>query len=73
MLDNLMDTIKAADVQTINLIIKGDVQGSVETLAKTVRICDNRGNWRTECVPMTATTEADACSSSCAKHSRRGS
>ena len=35
-LDNLMDTIKAGEVKTINLIIKGDVQGSVETLAKTV-------------------------------------
>src|SRR5271154_2190838 len=28
--------MKAADTKTINLIIKGDVQGSVETLAKTV-------------------------------------
>ncbi|HEV2293037.1 MAG TPA: translation initiation factor IF-2 [Tepidisphaeraceae bacterium] len=35
-LDNLFDTMKAGDVKTINLIIKGDVQGSVETLAKTV-------------------------------------
>ncbi len=35
-LDNLLDTIKAADVQTINLIIKADVQGSVETLVATV-------------------------------------
>lgn len=34
--DNLMETIKAGDVKTINLIIKGDVQGSVETLSKTV-------------------------------------
>jgi translation initiation factor IF-2 len=35
-LDNLFDTMKADEVKTINLIIKGDVQGSVETLAKTV-------------------------------------
>ncbi len=35
-LDNLMDTMKADDIKTINLIIKGDVQGSVETLTKTV-------------------------------------
>jgi translation initiation factor IF-2 len=35
-LDNLIDTIKAGDVQTINLIIKADVQGSVETLVNSV-------------------------------------
>jgi translation initiation factor IF-2 len=35
-LDTLADTMKAADIKTINLIIKGDVQGSVETLTKTV-------------------------------------
>jgi translation initiation factor IF-2 len=35
-LDNLFDTMKSGDIKTINLIIKGDVQGSVETLAKTV-------------------------------------
>jgi translation initiation factor IF-2 len=35
-LSNLMDTIKAGEVKTINLIIKADVQGSVETLQKTV-------------------------------------
>ena len=35
-LDNLFATMKAGDVKTINLIIKGDVQGSVETLTKTV-------------------------------------
>ncbi len=35
-LDNLIDTMNAQDVQTINLIIKGDVQGSVETLVATV-------------------------------------
>jgi len=35
-LSNLMDTIKAGEIKTINLIIKGDVQGSVETLQKTV-------------------------------------
>jgi translation initiation factor IF-2 len=34
--DNLLATIKAGDVKTINLIIKGDVQGSVETLVATV-------------------------------------
>ncbi|MGH7180155.1 MAG: translation initiation factor IF-2, partial [Tepidisphaeraceae bacterium] len=35
-LDNLFATMKASDIKTINLIIKGDVQGSVETLTKTV-------------------------------------
>jgi translation initiation factor IF-2 len=35
-LDTLFDSMKAEDVKTINLIIKGDVQGSIETLAKTV-------------------------------------
>jgi translation initiation factor IF-2 len=35
-LENLFDSMKAEDIKTINLIIKGDVQGSVETLAKTV-------------------------------------
>jgi len=35
-LDNLFDTMKTGDIKTINLIIKGDVQGSVETLAATV-------------------------------------
>jgi translation initiation factor IF-2 len=35
-LDNLFDTMKASDIKTINLIIKADVQGSVETLQKTV-------------------------------------
>jgi len=34
--DNLVATMKAGDVQTINLIIKGDVQGSVETLVNSV-------------------------------------
>ena len=35
-LDNLFDTMKEGDIKTINLIVKGDVQGSVETLARTV-------------------------------------
>jgi translation initiation factor IF-2 len=35
-LSNLMETIKLGATKTINLIIKGDVQGSVETLQKTV-------------------------------------
>jgi translation initiation factor IF-2 len=34
--DTLMATLKEGDVSTINLIIKGDVQGSVETLVATV-------------------------------------
>jgi translation initiation factor IF-2 len=34
--DNLLATIKAGEIRTINLIIKADVQGSVETLAKSV-------------------------------------
>jgi translation initiation factor IF-2 len=33
---NLIDVIKATDISTINLIVKGDVQGSVETLVATV-------------------------------------
>ena len=35
-LENLFDTMKTGDIKTINLILKGDVQGSVETLAATV-------------------------------------
>jgi len=35
-LDNIFSQMKAGDVKTINLIIKADVQGSVETLQKTV-------------------------------------
>lgn len=34
--DNLFDTMAAGDVKTINLIIKADVQGSLETLVATV-------------------------------------
>ncbi|MGA2230551.1 MAG: translation initiation factor IF-2 [Tepidisphaeraceae bacterium] len=34
--DNLLATMRAGAIRTINLIIKADVQGSVETLAKTV-------------------------------------
>lgn len=34
--DNLLATIKAGDVKTINLIIKADVQGSIETLVASV-------------------------------------
>src|SRR5690606_19347931 len=35
-LDNFLANMKAGDVKTINLIIKADVQGSVETLQATV-------------------------------------
>ena len=35
-LETLFDSMKAEEIKTINLIIKADVQGSVETLAKTV-------------------------------------
>jgi translation initiation factor IF-2 len=35
-LDSIFGQMKAGDVKTINLIIKGDVQGSVETLTKTI-------------------------------------
>jgi translation initiation factor IF-2 len=35
-LNNLFEKIEAGQVKTINLIIKADVQGSVETLSKTV-------------------------------------
>ncbi|MDB5357969.1 MAG: infB, partial [Phycisphaerales bacterium] len=34
--DTLNDVIRAGETKTINIILKGDVQGSVETLAKTV-------------------------------------
>jgi translation initiation factor IF-2 len=34
--ENLFESMSATDVKTINLIIKADVQGSVETLVKTV-------------------------------------
>jgi translation initiation factor IF-2 len=34
--DNLFSSMKAGEIQTINLIVKADVQGSVETLTKTV-------------------------------------
>ena len=34
--DNLLSTMKEGDIKTINLIIKADVQGSVETLVQTV-------------------------------------
>ncbi|MGE5611772.1 MAG: translation initiation factor IF-2, partial [Bacillota bacterium] len=33
---NLLATMKADEIKTINLIIKADVQGSIETLSKTV-------------------------------------
>lgn len=32
-LDNLFDTLKAGEVKSVNVIIKADVQGSVEALA----------------------------------------
>jgi translation initiation factor IF-2 len=35
-LDNLFDTVAEGQIRTINLIMKGDVQGSVETLKATV-------------------------------------
>jgi len=35
-LDSVFAQMKAGEIKTINLIIKGDVQGSVETLQKTV-------------------------------------
>jgi translation initiation factor IF-2 len=34
--DNLLDQMSQTDIKTINLIIKGDVQGSVETLVASV-------------------------------------
>jgi translation initiation factor IF-2 len=34
--DNLLETMKAGDVKAINLIIKADVQGSIETLVNNV-------------------------------------
>jgi translation initiation factor IF-2 len=34
--DNLLDTMRIGDISTIHLIIKADVQGSVETLVKSV-------------------------------------
>lgn len=35
-LDNLFDTLKAGEIKTVNVIIKADVQGSVEALASSL-------------------------------------
>lgn len=42
-LDNLFDTLKAGEVKTVNVIIKADVQGSVEALAASLVKIDVEG------------------------------
>lgn len=42
-LDNLFDTLKAGEIKTVNVIIKADVQGSVEALAASLLKIDVEG------------------------------
>ncbi|WP_159549694.1 translation initiation factor IF-2 [Streptococcus halichoeri] len=42
-LDNLFDTLKAGEIKTVNIIIKADVQGSVEALAASLLKIDVEG------------------------------
>lgn len=42
-LDNLFDTLKAGEIKTVNVIIKADVQGSVEALAVSLLKIDVEG------------------------------
>ncbi len=42
-LENLFDTLKAGEVKTVNVIIKADVQGSVEALAASLHKIDVEG------------------------------
>ena len=42
-LDNLFDTLKAGEMKTVNVIIKADVQGSVEALAASLLKIDVEG------------------------------
>ncbi|MDO4635376.1 MAG: translation initiation factor IF-2 [Streptococcus sp.] len=42
-LENLFDTLKAGEVKSVNVIIKGDVQGSVEALAAALLKIDVEG------------------------------
>ncbi|MGT2949432.1 translation initiation factor IF-2 [Streptococcus devriesei] len=42
-LDNLFDTLKAGEVKSVNVIIKADVQGSVEALASSLLKIDVEG------------------------------
>ncbi|MDK7130031.1 translation initiation factor IF-2, partial [Streptococcus agalactiae] len=42
-LENLFDTLKAGEVKTVNVIIKADVQGSVEALAGSLLKIDVEG------------------------------
>lgn len=42
-LDNLFDTLKAGEIKTVNVIIKADVQGSVEALAASLVKIDVEG------------------------------
>ena len=42
-LDNLFDTLKAGELKTVNVIIKADVQGSVEALAASLLKIDVEG------------------------------
>ena len=42
-LDNLFDTLKAGELKTVNVIIKADVQGSVEALASSLQKIEVEG------------------------------
>ncbi len=42
-LENLFDTLKAGEIKTVNVIIKADVQGSVEALASSLLKIDVEG------------------------------
>ena len=42
-LDNLFDTLKAGEMKTVNVIIKADVQGSVEALSASLQKIDVEG------------------------------
>ena len=42
-LDNLFDTLKAGELKTVNVIIKADVQGSVEALSASLQKIDVEG------------------------------
>ncbi|WP_195851413.1 translation initiation factor IF-2 [Aerococcus tenax] len=42
-LDNLFDTIKEGEMKTVNIIIKADVQGSVEAIASSMKKIDVEG------------------------------
>ena len=42
-LENLFDTLKAGELKSVNVIIKADVQGSVEALSASLQKIDVEG------------------------------